>query len=344
MQEQLLKETERSVSIDLVICTYNNAELLDKVLDAISKQRVSTQINWRVLVVDNNCTDNTPEVVEKYSRSGKLRITMISEPRQGLTPARVCGVRNTSGEWIAFIDDDCLLEDEWTEQAARFALDHPQCGAFGGQVILDWKVPPPLYALNRKWAFAGKNHGEIAHRREWLAGAGMVVRRRALEKSGWLDRQFLADRTGSSLVSGGDMEMGMRIAAVEEIWYNPLCKLHHVIPARRLTRRYMRNMTFSLGASRHNVGAISWQGSYPGWLVYSALYSVGFAVYSIFDAARELFASAGEADIPSALMPVFGWWSAMWKMFRMDSAERRQLIGCVARIITSDRNKNYARD
>jgi glycosyltransferase involved in cell wall biosynthesis len=124
MQEQLLKKMERDVSIDLVVCTYNNAELLDKALDAISKQRVSSQINWRVLVVNNNCTDNTPEIVEKYSRSGKLRLTMISEPQQGVNHARVCGVRNTSGEWIAFIDDDCLLEDEWTEQAALFALDH----------------------------------------------------------------------------------------------------------------------------------------------------------------------------------------------------------------------------
>ena len=329
MQEQLLKKMERDVSIALVICTYNNAELLDRALDAISKQRVSTQINWSVLVVNNNCTDNTPEVVEKYSRSGKLRLTMISEQQQGLNPARVCGVRNTSGEWIAFIDDDCLLEDEWTEQAARFALDHPHCGAFGGQVILDWEIQPPLYALNRRWAFADTNHGENIHRRKWLAGAGMVVRRTALEQSGWLDKQFLGDRTGSILVSGGDMEMGMRIAAAQEIWYNPLCKLHHVIPARRLTRRYMRNITFALGASQHNVTAITWQGSYPRWLFYSALYSIRFAAYCVFDAVRESVVSAAGADVPCALMPVLGWWSAMWEMLLMNSAERRQLLGCV---------------
>lgn len=331
MQEPLLKEIEREVSIDLVVCTYNNAELLDQALDAISKQRVSTHINWRVLVVNNNCTDKTPEVAEKYSRFDTLKLAAVFEPQQGLTPARVCGVRNTSGEWIAFIDDDCLLEDDWTEQAARFALEHPQCGAFGGQVILDWEVEPPLYALNRRWAFAGKNHGENAHRRKWLAGAGMVVRRTALEKSGWLDKQFLADRTGSSLVSGGDMEMGMRVAAVQEIWYNPLCKLRHVIPVRRLTRRYMRNMTFSLGASRHNVTALTWQGSYPGWLLYSALYSIGLAAYGVFEAIKEFIRSAAGADIPSALMPVLGWWSAMREMFQMNSEKRRQLIGCVAR-------------
>jgi len=329
MQELLLKSTEYGVSIDLIVCTYNNAELLDKALGAISKQQVSIQINWNVLVVNNNCTDNTPEVLEKYSRSGRLKLTTISEPLQGLTPARVCGVRNTSGEWIAFIDDDCLLDDQWTEQAARFALDHPHCGAFGGQVILDWEIKPPLYALNRKWAFAGKNHGGKAHRRKWLAGAGMVIRRTALQNSGWLDEQFLKDRTGSGLVSGGDMEMGMRIAAAHELWYNPACKLRHVIPASRLTRRYVRRISFALGASRHNVKALTWEDSYFSWLLYTTVYSIGFAAYSVFDAIREAVNSAAEADVPSALAPVFGWWSAMREMLRMGSAERQKLIGRV---------------
>lgn len=320
---------EHDISIDIVICTYNNVALLDKTLDAISNQQVSSTVEWKVLVVNNNCTDKTPEIVEKYSQSGKLALTMILEPLQGLHQARICGAENTTGDWIAYIDDDCLLDDDWIEQAAYFALVHPNCGAFGGQVILDWEIQPPLYALSRKWAFAGKNHGENEHQRKWLAGAGMVIRRTALQNSGWLDEQFLKDRTGSGLISGGDMEMGMRIVAAHELWYNPACKLRHVIPASRLTRRYVRRMTFALGASRHNVKALTWEDSYFSWLLYSTVYSIGFAVYSVFDAIREAVISAAEADVPSALAPVFGWWSAMWEMLRMDSAERQKLIGRV---------------
>ncbi len=126
---------EHDISIDIVICTYNNVALLDKTLDAISNQQVSSTVEWKVLVVNNNCTDRTPEIVEKYSQSGKLALTMILEPLQGLHQARICGAKNTTGDWIAYIDDDCLLDDDWIEQAAYFALVHPNCGAFGGQVI-----------------------------------------------------------------------------------------------------------------------------------------------------------------------------------------------------------------
>src|SRR5262245_28397298 len=128
-----------ATSIDLIVCTYDNAALLDRTLAALGRQRVSSGVTWQVLVVDNNCTDRTPEVVAEHSRAGGVPLRMVREPRQGLTPARLCGVRNTAGEWIAFVDDDCLLAEDWVEEAARFAALHPACGAFGGQVVLEWE-------------------------------------------------------------------------------------------------------------------------------------------------------------------------------------------------------------
>ena len=99
-------------SLDIVICTYNNAPLLRRTLEAVSKQKVVLPwIKWEVLVVNNNCTDETSDVVEGFLRSGKFPLRVIHEARQGLTAARVCGVRNTAGDWIAFVDDDCLLAE-----------------------------------------------------------------------------------------------------------------------------------------------------------------------------------------------------------------------------------------
>jgi glycosyltransferase involved in cell wall biosynthesis len=310
-------------SIDLVVCTYDNAALLDRTLAAMARQRVSSGVRWQVLVVDNNCTDATPEVVERHRRSGEIPLRSVREPRQGLTPARLRGVRETEGEWIAFVDDDCLLAEDWVEQAARFAAGHPECGAFGGQVILEWETDPPPYVLKRRYAYAGKHHGETAHRRPWLAGAGMVVRRSALADCGWIDKQFLQDRIGKRTVSGGDMEIGLRIAARHEVWYNPEHKLRHVIPGSRMTRRYLRRITYGLGASRHNAMALTWKRSYPAWLAYSVLYSIGFGALGTFQGLRE-------GDVRLAFSPVRGWWAAILEMWQMDPATRRELLGSAA--------------
>lgn len=319
---------ERRISIDLIVCTYNNAALLDGTLEAVARQRVPRGVEWQVVVVDNNCTDETAEVLERHARSGRLPLRVVAEPEQGLTPARVCGVRATAGEWVAFVDDDCLLAENWVEQAARFAAEHPACGAFGGRVTPEWETSPPPYVLSHRYAYAGKSLGETAHRRPWLAGAGLVVRRRALESCGWLDKQFLEDRTGGRLVSGGDMEIALRVAAAHELWYNPACVIRHVIPARRMSREYLGRITRALGASRHNAEALKWKGSYAGWLAYSALFSLGFGARGALQLIREPFGARSGIDAPLAFGPVRGWCSAMWAMSRMDSAERRQLIGC----------------
>ncbi|HVF48489.1 MAG TPA: glycosyltransferase [Pyrinomonadaceae bacterium] len=321
----------REISLDIVICTYNNAPMLARTLEAISRQKVSEGIGWRVLVVNNNCTDETPQVVEQFARAGRFDVRMVCEPEQGLTAARVCGVKNTRGEWVAFVDDDCLLAENWIEEAASFASGHPACGAFGGQIILQWEQSPPPYVLNFPYAYAGAYHGETAKRRQWLAGAGMVVRRAALASTGWIEKQFLSDRTGARLVSGGDVEIAMRVAARYEVWYNPACKIRHVIPPRRTSRAYLRRIVFGLGASRHNSSALAWRGSYPAWCAYAAACSVGFWAMGVRQLALEIAGQRAGVDPGVAFSPLLGWWSAMWSMMRMDATERRQLIGCAAR-------------
>jgi glycosyltransferase involved in cell wall biosynthesis len=315
---------KRKVSIDVVICTYNNVALLDATLESVARQRVPEGVDWRVLVVNNNCTDDTPLVLEKYSH--RIPLCVVVETTQGLTPARVRGVRETSHEWIAFVDDDCLLEENWIEQAAHFAAEHAECGAFGGHVVPRWEVSPPPYVLSRRYAFACKYHGETAHRRPWLAGAGLVVRRDSLAKCGWLDKQYLEDRKGGRLVSGGDMEIALRVGSMYELWYNPACRLQHVIPARRLSREYVRGVTRGLGASRHNADALQWRGSYAVWLPYSAALALGFSARGVFELARD--AATSGLDLKLAFSPTIGWCSAMWTMMRMNSAERRELLGC----------------
>jgi glycosyltransferase involved in cell wall biosynthesis len=318
-------------SIDIIICTFNNAGLLKQTLNALAGQRVSHSISWNVSVVNNNCTDNTAEVVSDFQQSTSLSLSMVVETRQGLTPARLCGVRNSSGDWIAFVDDDCLLAEDWIEEAARFAAEHPQCGAFGGKIILDWEEPPPQFVVNRRYAYAGKRFGDTPQMRSWLAGAGMILRRSALEQSGWVEKQLLEDRIGQVLVSGGDVEIGMRIAAHAEVWYTPTLKLHHVIPSRRMTREYLRRMVFGLGASRHNVAALTWNGSYLSWLLYSIVYAFGFALFGVAESVREAVWSGDGLDLKLGLGPARGWWAAVRSMWRMKTQERQSLLGALAK-------------
>lgn len=87
---------------------------------------------------------------------------------------------------------------------------------------------------------------------------------------------------------------------------------------------------FGLGASRHNVKALSWSGSYASWLLYFLVYAVGFALFGLIESVREGIYSGETVDMRLGLGPARGWCAAMLAMMRMDPRERGLMLGAVA--------------
>jgi glycosyltransferase involved in cell wall biosynthesis len=254
-------------TIDVVICTCNRASQLDETLTALARQTQSAAVSWRALVVDNASTDATAAVVEKHRANGRIpALRRVFESEQGLTHARRRGVRETDAPWIAFIDDDNLLEHGWLEAVSHSIQAHPEAGGIGGRVILDWEVPPRDYVGPFGFCFAEQNGGDQDCIVDNLAGAGMVLRRSALVESGWLDRPLLADRVGKRLISGGDAEMAQRVhAAGYSLWFTPGAVLRHRIPPSRTTRQYLFRINFALGKSEALVSALMWPRNWESW-------------------------------------------------------------------------------
>jgi glycosyltransferase involved in cell wall biosynthesis len=317
-----------TVFIDIVICTYNNAELLDRTLKAIAQQKITSSINWSVLVVNNNSTDKTMAVVEEYIQSGLFPLKVVLEPIQGLTPARLCGVKHTTGDWIAFVDDDCLLAEDWIEQTAKFALENPNCGAFGGKVILDWQTPPPTFVLNYGWCFAEQDYGEVPKKIPGLVGAGLVINRTALTDTGWIDKPLLQDRVGKKLISGGDVELGLRIAAKYDLWYYPKCQLRHIIPAYRTSIDYLKKMNYGLGSSKLFGSSMLWSGSYLDWLVVSVLEGLKDSIKVSIQVLKVLMGKRSGVEVALSWSFIRGWWTGLYQLLQMNSKERQQLLGC----------------
>lgn len=280
--------------MDIIICTYNNATLLNRTLHAIAAQVVSKSRSWSVLVIDNNCTDETAAVIEQHIQTQKIPgLRRIVEMKQGLTYARLCGIRNTTSDWIAFVDDDCLLSENWVENAIQFATSHSNCGAFGGKIILDWETLPSPQLIKHSAVFAACDRGNVAKQLEQrtfhIPGAGLVVSRTALEQSGWLEQQFLIGREGKTLTAGDDSEIVLRIRnAGYQLWYNPDCVLYHFIPDRRMSEAYLAKVTYGMGIAAPYIAGLQWRRSYLLWLVVSLLRIAKYSLETILSALRSI--------------------------------------------------------
>jgi glucosyl-dolichyl phosphate glucuronosyltransferase len=318
-----------AATLEVVICTYNNAAMLDGALARLAGQNGIDGARWSCLVVDNNCTDNTAHVVQRYIAEGKIpSLRIVSEPEQGLTPARLRGVRSSIAPWIAFVDDDCFLRPDWIANAVLFAASHPASGAFGGKVVLDWEVEPPPYARAFTYCFAEQNHGDVERRVPFLAGAGLVVNRTALTACGWSEGPLVADRVGKSLVSGGDVEIALRIGGSgRELWYVPQCELHHQIPARRTTLRYMVSMNRNLGISQALADALVFEGSVSQWFSQASVN----AAKQIAHFPRQILRAARQRKLRTEMWIqtnfTLGQFLGYWRILRMSSTRRRELLG-----------------
>jgi starch synthase len=318
------------VRLDIVICTFNNAPVLARTLDSLAGQEVADPVEWSVLVVDNASTDSTAEVVETFRRSGRVpRIGRVYESRQGLVSARIRGVRETSAPWIAFVDDDCLLDTMWLAGAASFVRSHPSCGGFGGIVRLKFEAAPDAYVRRYGYSFAEQEHGDREQPREWLVGAGMVLSREALYRSGWICRQYLGDRQGRALLSGGDMEMVLRIrSAGYDLWYTPSCLIHHSIPPRRTSVAYLTRINFGLGVSQTWCDFLSWPGSYRQYLAATVRSIAGNCRHALRQAAGTVLGKRRIADFRITSSFARGRIAGLIQVARLDPSRRLEVQGC----------------
>ncbi|NEQ44098.1 MAG: glycosyltransferase family 2 protein [Leptolyngbya sp. SIOISBB] len=236
------------MDLSVVIPTYNGAERLPAVLAHLRDQVAPNDLQWEVIIVDNNSQDETAEIAQQYQASWRSDVSLsyVFEPQQGLAFARQCGVDHATGTLVGFLDDDNWPAVDWVAAAVQFGQEHPQVGAYGGKTEAAFEQPPAMPIKSISKFLALQNYGSEPYRlhpeRQILpAGAGLVVRR-----SAWL---ACIPRTLVRISQGGDdYEISLRLAKNGwEIYYNPAMQIQHYIPAARLEREYLLRLTHRYG-------------------------------------------------------------------------------------------------
>ena len=117
--------------IDILLTTHNGARTLPLMLDALAEVQ-APQRAWRILVVDNASTDETPEILRKWA--GRLPLTILHCPTPGKAAAQAFGATFLEGDLIILTDDDILPDTGWLRALERAADKNPTASIFGGGI------------------------------------------------------------------------------------------------------------------------------------------------------------------------------------------------------------------
>jgi glucosyl-dolichyl phosphate glucuronosyltransferase len=233
----------------VIVCSYNRCQSLATTLESIAASTFSVPMEWEVLVIDNNSSDQTREVAEDFCRRFPDHFRYLFEPQQGKSNALNTGIREARGEILAFTDDDVTVEPTWLENLTASLHDDAWAGA-GGRIYPARDVSPPHWlALKGPYSMAGLlallDRGEDACQLiEAPYGANMAFRKSMFEKYGG----FRTDLGPPPKLRGEDTEFCQRLMkAGERLRYEPSAIAYHAVPENRLKKKYFLTWWFDYG-------------------------------------------------------------------------------------------------
>jgi glycosyltransferase involved in cell wall biosynthesis len=204
-----------------------------------------------VVIVNNNCTDDTDGIIEKYST--RLPIKRVFEPKSGHSFARNAAVGIASGDLLLWTDDDVVVDANWMNSYVEGCERFPDSDFFGGPVLPLFESGIPLWMVPH-WPHVShilairEPHGASFQMKEGVipVGANMACRMSIAKKFRF---NSSLGRSQNSLVGGDEsswfeelLSCGYRGAWIDE------AKLHHFIPSTRLTKDYVKRWFYGAGA------------------------------------------------------------------------------------------------
>ena len=249
------------------ICTFNRADRLQNLIAALRVQECP--IPFEILIVDNNSTDNTQEILTQSMKYDGPPLRVVSESVQGIVPARNRAIEESqNSDYLFFMDDD-ELPLPGLLKAAVDALDNENADCVGGRVENDFtSTPRPKWLEDNLLGFLAEvNYSDSAF---WIKDettpvwTANVAYKTDLFKNGLrFDKRY--SRVGKQIGGGSDAIMFKTLLKTgAQIRYRPDMAVKHFVEDWRLHRSYFLKLHFKAGLRKSLWELIEYPQSFLG--------------------------------------------------------------------------------
>ncbi|SDY66373.1 glycosyltransferase [Nitrosomonas sp. Nm33] len=166
--------------ISIIIPAFNEERLIGQCLQSVTEALAANHnfgFTHEIIVVDNNSTDNTARLAKQAGAR------VIFEPINHIARARTAGAAAANGDWLIFLDADCLLSEGLLTDIFQLIKEGKHVGA--GSTLLMPGQPWWANAILKLWTMLSVLFG-------WAAGALMVCNRKAFHEIGGFNLELYA--------------------------------------------------------------------------------------------------------------------------------------------------------
>ncbi|WP_289053045.1 glycosyltransferase family 2 protein [Carboxylicivirga marina] len=225
------------MSLSIIILTYNSELCIQPCLESVLNECSSMQSE--IIVVDNNSSDSTKEIIVKKFPTVKL---IQNCTNQGVAKARNIGIQYSSGEYILILDDDVIVQNNSIKMLLNFIKNNENTGVVGPQLenpdgsiqYNGLEVPTfknklkrvlnKLLQLHRPNKYEKQILTKEAYQPGYLIGAVQLTKRSIFNRVGLLDEKIF--------YGPEDADFCMRVRACN---FDIVC-----LPIARMTHSYQR--------------------------------------------------------------------------------------------------------
>lgn len=188
--------------VSIITPVYNGQDFLDRCIKSVLAQ---TYENWELLLIDDGSSDNSVQIIENYLEDNRIKL-LRNESNSGIPTTRNKGIENSTGEFIALLDQD----DEWLphkleKQVSRFLEIDDSFGLIYSNVEV--RTDQGILSDQKKEIepeASIQSNLELMLSRNLITSPTAMVKRKALEEVGLFDESI---RWG-----GDDYDLWIRIA------------------------------------------------------------------------------------------------------------------------------------
>lgn len=235
--------------------------LLEKALASLEACTHAEGLDVEILVVANACTDDTHSSLEHRAqdgRTGRLPLRWIPEPTPGKSHALNTGTAAVKGDWVAVVDDDHRVREDFLVRIAQAITAYPNASMLCGRILPDWDGREPawvhdqgryrVYPLPIPRQDFGESSRELGTAGPIPGGGNQIIRVAVLRRLG----PFATDLgpRGHDLGGGEDTDYMLRaLRAGERLWYAPDIVQYHHVDLGRLALPYLMRKAYQRSAS-----------------------------------------------------------------------------------------------
>ncbi len=239
-------------TISIIIPTYNRSKTLKNTIVSLISQSFKKE-NYEILVIDNDSSDDTKEVVEKIIKDtvGGPTIRYIFEGRPGVHFARNRGAKEAKNEILYFTDDDMEADNNVLEELVKAFQFGNNIGTATGLVLPKFEVEPP------KWILEHCQNSLLSLNVDKKDNPPMVSKERfgtfnchqAVDKEVFFKTSGIhPENTKGVWIGSGDMGLNEDIKRLGFLFaFNPKSVTYHCIPKDRMTQAYINKRLVNQG-------------------------------------------------------------------------------------------------